>query len=123
VPVFPPAVQVINDTTMHALANAFRAGMHAGSDYLNTTVAHLHPDIIASLQKYGLDGTNRFGFGSDAQKAANSVCDPLKKAADKLMEASKLVGFAYLAFNKNVWIPLEAAKNAQKTGQGAGLTI
>jgi hypothetical protein len=122
-PAFPPGVQVVNDTTMHALANAFRASMHAGSDYLNTVVAHLHPDMVASLRKYGLDGTNRFGFGSDAGKAADSVCDPLKKAADKLMEASKLVGFAYLAFNKNVWIPIESAKAAQRTGQGAGLKI
>jgi hypothetical protein len=122
-PTFPPAVQVVNDTTMHALANAIRASMHSGSDFLNTTVAYLHPDIVASLQKYGLDGTNRFGMGSDARKAASSVCDPLKKAADKLMEASKLVGFAYLAFNKNVWVPIEAAKNAQKTGRGAGLHI
>lgn len=123
-PTFPPAVQVVNDTTMHALANAIRASMHAGSDFLNTTVAHLHPDIVTSLRKYHLDGPgNRLGTGSSASKAASSVCDPLKKAADKLMEASKLVGFAYLAFNKNVWVPIEAAKKAQETGQGAGLKI
>jgi hypothetical protein len=123
VPVFPPAVHVVNDSTMQALANAFRASMHAGSDFLNTTVSHLHPDMVASLRKYGLDGTNRFGMGSDARKAADSVCDPLRKAADKLMEASKLVGYAYLAFNKNVWVPIESAKAAQRTGQGAGLKI
>lgn len=122
-PVFPPDVTVEDDSTMHQLTNAFRSSMHAGSDFLNTVVAALHPLIVATLRRFGLDGTNRFGLGSDARKAANSVCDPLKRAAGHLMDASMLVGFAYLAFIKNVWTPIQMAKREQESGSTRTLKV
>lgn len=122
-PTFPPSVDVRNDATMQHLANAFRASTNAGSDFLNTTVASLHPLMVVTMKRYGLDASNRFGFGSSAQKAADSVCAPLKRAAEHLVDAGQLVGFAYLAFIKNVWTPIQMAKAAQESGKRQTLDV
>lgn len=115
-PEFPPNVDVRNDVTFQAFANAFRLGSNAASDMLNTTAAYLHPMIVNTLKQYGLDGTNRFGFGSSAQKAADSVVYKLKLAAEFYVDGGQLVGAAYLDFIQNVWTPYQMAKKAMENG-------
>jgi hypothetical protein len=112
---FPPDIIVRNASTMKAVADAVDSSARHGGGFLHQTAAYLEPKIVATLQKYGLDGSNRFGFGSDAKKAASSVTDLLRKAAEKFIDGGKLVGYAYLAYMKNVKGPIDASKNAQKT--------
>lgn len=115
--IWPPSVDVEDDTTMKAMADVFRSGTNAGSNFLDFLIRQLKQDIIDSMQDNGLDGANRFGFGSDAKKAADAVCNPLNKAKGHLEDAGKLVGFAYMAFMKDVWNPIQVAKAARNRGR------
>lgn len=115
-PQMPPNIDVRDDASMKALADAYRAATIQGADFLATTAAYLHPLIVNTMQKYGLDGTNRLGFGSDAKKSASEVTDLLKRAADHLVDSGACVGFAYLRFMTRVWEPIQRAKAEQKAG-------
>ncbi len=118
-PEFPPSIDVRSDVAFQAFANGFRMGSAAASDMLNTTAAYVHPMIIGTLRKYGLDGTNRFGFGSSAQKAADSVVNKLKRAAGHYVDGGQLVVAAYVDFVTNVWTPFQLAKKAAENGDSA----
>jgi hypothetical protein len=122
-PVFPPSVNVKDESSMKALADGFRAATYQGSDFLCTTAAYLHPLMVNTMVKYGLDGTNRFGFGSDANKAANKVTKLLKDAADHLTDAGRCVGYAYLAFVSDVWEPIQRAKQEQENHSTQTLNV
>lgn len=113
---FPPSTVVKNESTFKAVANGFRLGGDAASDALANLAVWLHPVIVNTLRKHGLDGTNRLGLGSDAKKAADSVVGPLHRAAQNFSAGGALVGFAYLAFVKNVVTPIEIAKRQQEGG-------
>ncbi len=120
-PEFPPSIDVRSDVAFQAFANAFRLGSSAASDMLNTTAAYLHPMMVDTLKKYGLDGTNRFGFGSSADKAAGSVIAKLRRAAQHYVDGGQLVAAAYIDFVSNVWIPYQMAKKAMENGQSERL--
>lgn len=113
-PVFPPDIVVRNASTFQSLANAFNQACLQAGGFLHQTASYLEPKIVNTMQGYGLDGTNRFGLGSDAKKASKSVTGPLRKAAEHMIDAGKLVGFAYLAYQQNVKGPIDAAKDAMK---------
>jgi hypothetical protein len=108
---------------MKHLADAYRASMNLGSDFLNTTAAYLHPRMINAMKKYGLDGTNRFGFGSDANRAAKKVTNLLKTAADHLIDSGMCVGYAYMAFITDVWQPIQQAKKELQSGRVDSLDV
>ncbi len=120
-PEFPPSIDVRSDVAFQAFANGFRMGSAAASDMLNTTSAFVHPMIVSTLRKYGLDGTNRFGMGSSAQKAADSVVNKLKRAANHYVDGGQLVVAAYIDFVTNVWTPFQLAKKSMENGDSARL--
>lgn len=118
-PEFPPNVDVRSDVAFQAFANGFRLGSSAASDMLNTTAAYIHPMIVTTLKRYGLDGNNRFGFGSSAEKAASSVVAKLRRAAEHYVDGGQLVAAAYIDFVTNVWTPYQMAKKSMENGDGA----
>jgi hypothetical protein len=120
---FPPSVNVKDESSMKALADGYRAATYQGADFLATTAAYLHPLMVNTMRKYGLDGTNRFGFGSDANKAANKVTNLLKQAAGHLVDSGQCVGFAYLSFVTDVWEPIQRAKAEQQSRTSQTLNV
>jgi hypothetical protein len=122
-PQMPPSIDVTNDTTMKAFADAYRGAAFQGADFLATTATYLHPRMVNTLRKYGLDGTNRFGYGSDAIKSANKVVNLLKRAAEHLVDSGQCVGYAYQAFMSEVWEPAQRAKAEQKNHAQSTLDV
>jgi hypothetical protein len=122
-PQMPPSVDVRDDASMKVLADGFRAATIQGADFLATTAAYLHPLMVNTMRKYGLDGTNRFGYGSDANKAANKVTNLLKRSAEHLVDAGNCAGYAYVAFMKEVWEPVQRAKAEQANGAASTLKV
>ena|SRR5919205_3510992 len=122
-PQMPPSVDVKDADTMKHLADSFRAATTQGADFLATTAVYLHPMMVNTMRRYGLDGTNRLGFGSDANKAANKVTNLLKKAAEHLTDCGQCVGYAYIAFMAEVWEPVQRAKAEQANHKAQQLNV
>ncbi len=119
-PSLPPSVEKVrNGDSMNAMTRATIAALSAGQVFLGNVAGRLHPAIIAKLSREGLDGSGRFGIGSDAKRAADSVCIPLQKAADNLSAAMKLINKAAQNFDSNVVQPVQKARyerDHQKAG-------
>jgi hypothetical protein len=124
-PMFPPSIDwnKFDDAKMKGMSDAIRSAMLTGSDFLNTGASYLHPQMVNAMRKYGLDGTNRFGFGSDANRAANKVTNLLKRSAEHMADAASCMGFAYLAFMTDVWVPIQRAKEEMKNGASDTLNV
>ncbi len=117
----PPGAIPNDDASFQAMANQIRQDVHQMSDYLNTVVSYTHPMSVNTLKRFGLDGTNRFGFGSSAQKAADAYCDPLKRAAQNFVDGGQLVTQSFMLFVKGVWVPYQMAKKQMESGDGEAL--
>jgi hypothetical protein len=95
---------------MNAMVRATSAAIMAGHDFLNNMAARLHQGIVNKLVSEGLDGSGRFGIGSDAKRAADSVAGPLQRAADNLKAAAALINKAGHNFDSNVVQPVTRAR-------------
>lgn len=109
-----PEIRVKRDEHLRLIADAARGASNTAADALTTLAAYLHPQMVRTMQRYGLDGTNRFGFGSDANKAADKVVHNLKRAAECYTDGGRFVGYAYVSFMREVWEPVKMAKEALK---------
>jgi hypothetical protein len=114
---FPPKVVVKDEETMRQLSEESRDGLMQFADDVGNHGAALHPRIVGTLQKYGLDAGGRFGIGAtSAHKAADSVHRLLQQAAEHAMAAASYMQAANAEFYANVVVPVEAYHSMQTTG-------
>jgi hypothetical protein len=115
-PTFPPKIDVYTEADMKQMTEGFRAGLMLGADQAANTAAALHPRIVATLRQWGLDGTNRLGVGSDANKAANRIARQLQRMAEHMTTAAFYGKAANQDFVRLVVVPVAAARAEQKNG-------
>lgn len=83
------------------------------ADYLDNTAEALRLALVKELQRRGMD--HRGLLGSDANRAAKSVSEPLKYAASCLVQAAQALTKAWGNYNKNIATPIAQAENTRES--------
>ena len=109
---FPPQIDIVNEATTKQVAELYRQGLMGGSHQVKIMAAKFHPCVIATLKHYGLDGTNRFGFGSDARKVADEIVHTYAQASEHMKSAAYYIDAAELITQGRFWTPVELAIKA-----------
>lgn len=112
-----------DDVQMKVLADTFKAFGNGAAVFLESAAKYIEPAIENSLKEYGLDGTNRLGFGSDAKKTAKRVTGLWLQAGGHLKDAGGLMGHSYSVFMRDVWNPIAVAKQQQKMPMSSKLNV
>jgi hypothetical protein len=115
-PTMPPSIEVYSTAEMKQMTDSLRAGMILTADYIANQCVAMHPRIVATLVAEGLDGSNRFGFGSTASAAASAIIRPGQRAAQQLTAAATLITAMNRAWHVHLVTPVEAARAAAKAG-------
>jgi hypothetical protein len=121
-PTFPPRIDIYTAEDMKQMTDAFRAGLMQGADQSLNTAAALHPRIVATLRQWGLDGTNRLGIGSDANKSANRVIRQMQRSAEHMTSAAFYMKAANIDFVRLVVVPVAVAR-AEREKKGSTLKV
>lgn len=120
---FPPQIDIVNEATTKQVAEAYRHGLLLGEHQARIMAAKFHPCVIATLRHHGLDGTNRFGYGSDAKKVADEISRALNRSAEHMKTAAHFIDAAELIIQGRLWTPVQLAIKAQQSGQSSQVLI
>lgn len=114
--VFPPRIDIVDEATTKQVAEMYRSGLVAGAHQARITAAKFHPCVVKTLRYWGLDGANRFGFGSDAKKVADEIKQAYNQAAEHMNSAAYYIDAAELITQGRFWTPVHVAMKDSKSG-------
>lgn len=113
---FPPRIDIVDESTTKQVAEMYRSGLVNGSHQARIIAAKFHPCVVKTLRHWGLDGSNRLGFGSDAKKVADEIERAYDQAAEHMTSAAYYIDTAELITQGRFWTPVSMAMKEYQGG-------
>jgi hypothetical protein len=105
----PPTFDIVDEATAYMYAERMQGLMQFATN-LDAQALAFERRIIVQLRAEGLDGTNRFGMGSDARRIAKKVVAPMRAAQ---VEAENIARGGVLLRRRSQALVFDAIREAR----------
>lgn len=121
---FPPKIDVTDESTTLAVAEAYRSGLVDGTHQAELLAEKFGVCVVDTLRHWNLDGpNNRFGFGSSAKKVAKEQAAALHQAAEHMKSAAYYIDAWHLIVDGKFWAPIRLAEAEWRSGSKSGRVL
>lgn len=120
----PPNIEIMTEDEAYLVAARLQALLTV-STYVDGQATALQKRIVTQLRKEGLDGQGRLSFitGTDAQRAARRVVQPLRVIQADCYNAAQAAILFRQRIQREVFDPIRAARRLANSPDAAGLVV